>query len=346
MIKEYIFMWILVVGILTNGCSVVSTQSTNFPENINETPEVTETEEFDRIPTSQPEMTSTIENKQIPTSYPEPTLSFEESKSLLITGLSYNILCKYPCFLDQFEIGKTNQEVVEKYIYRLGNHFTDAFSIQSTFPYTENNEYARIFISDNSFDGYYYPIDLNFRFHDGKLYFVRISSWPAQTGEIKGETIYGVESFPPVVNEHLLPNIMEHYGVPDEVFISTYNFDSNTPFQSLFNNYSIILSYPGNGILIEYVFAQSSLGDFLMGCSKDYSQFHLLISAPERHFGLQDYVKFGQIIGGQLRKDNLQWILPIDQVTNLTIEEFYNTFKNPSLDTCVMSKKDLWPLWP
>jgi hypothetical protein len=62
--------------------------------------------------------------------------------------------------------------------------------------------------------------------------------------------------------------------------------------------------------------------------------------SPERALPLRTVV---QKAGSVINELNLDYFKPVEEATSLTLNEFYDTFKNPENTACLETPQELWP---
>jgi hypothetical protein len=143
----------------------------------------------------------------------------------------------------------------------------------------------------------------------------------------------------PLVNAPTQPlsDFLEVYGIPDEIWISTYS----TEYPEGILPFILYLFYPNQGILATFGPQTAILSDYyVIGCSMDNpaSSYHLwYVQGPE-----MTLMKVGKMF--EMNLDEVGFlILPIEEATNLDVISFYETFKQPGSDACIETPRDIWP---
>lgn len=149
-------------------------------------------------------------------------------------------------------------------------------------------------------------------------------------------TVETIEINPGETDAYKLLNFLNSYGVPDQVWISTYrNFYINEGIESL--PFIVVLFYPSQGIMAVYASGEVSISNNqVLGCYSDNITSLLGLWAPENAMSFAEASK-------RFRMDAYDLFLPLEEATNMTIEAFYNTFKTSSHSACIKTSTNLWP---
>jgi hypothetical protein len=129
---------------------------------------------------------------------------------------------------------------------------------------------------------------------------------------------------------HLSPFLLK-YGIPNQIFISSYSSDSGMPKNTV--PFTIALYYPKKGIMATYATNAKVMGSKIVGCfDKSPSLF---LWSPDEHDRSMDY-----ILGWDKRHTPY---LEIEPATGLKVDSFYATLSNPGNKACLETSTSLWP---
>lgn len=151
----------------------------------------------------------------------------------------------------------------------------------------------------------------------------------------------GVVKFIKIYNFNLAPNyylpkFLETYGQPTEIYIRT-----DRKAEMDIQPFLLDLYYQDKGILIEYSTGDplKENGEKLLNCHlQEADSPFIYLWSPEK-----DKLSFDE--AKQMFLD-VTWLpepKPLLDATGMTIESFYQIFKNPEPGICLETKKDLWP---
>ena len=236
----------------------------------------------------------------------EPTLTADESKQLVRDLLENNAGCRLPCWWG-ITPGKTTwieaRQILEK-----------------TSLYIGGQEIGEVFYVDVQA---YLPYPHNFAKYMEHSYGVK-------NGIVDYIDVYNFDLAP----NFSLPNLLESYGQPDEVWIRTL-----PKAERGIQHFIIDVFYGELGILVEY-----STGDpmkevegNLQNCwiTEMDSPFLDLWSPETQKLSFQEAKKF-------IDTTNLPEPKPLLESTGMDVKTFYETFKNSETDVCLETPKNLW----
>jgi hypothetical protein len=144
---------------------------------------------------------------------------------------------------------------------------------------------------------------------------------------------FGAERYP-------LPEVLAAFGPPDEVWIGTTKIGiSSHPFY-------VVVSWPSQGIIVQYLVSASQPEDLLIGCPQYMDEEPLVpelwLMSPEEDdtfFEILGIFGFG--------REGARNFRPLEEATGTDVETFYEIFKNPNNTECLTTPLNLWPdYWP
>ena len=240
-----------------------------------------------------------------------PTLSPIEAETLVKDLLVNNAGCKLPCWWD-FTPGTSIWNVAKQY-------FETFTSVDGPFFYTSDYK-------QNA--GY----DINFQSDDKKLTFgVAVDDTEVISGfGIPPETsIYGYK----------LDQLLTNSGKPEEIWLAPMPY---TPGGSW---YYLVISYPAQGIMARY--GGGATPSYIVGNDGIATITNLHICpvgvGPELWLVTPNTlkgVKGNSALGGTAFTDLL---IPIQQATGMSVEEFFKTFRTGENSTCFDTPSESWP---
>ena len=132
-----------------------------------------------------------------------------------------------------------------------------------------------------------------------------------------------------------LANILSTYGKPDAVLLGGDALsEPGYPFM-----YVLSLYYIEKGFYVEYMGGMGGEPNFVI-CPMRNEDIRLLLWEPVKYHTLEELdassLPIGLIEGG---------LNTLEQRTDLTLDQFYETFKLAEEDTCLESPRENWP-WP
>jgi hypothetical protein len=154
------------------------------------------------------------------------------------------------------------------------------------------------------------------------------------------ETIYGEPFFFQVLSYYMLNNLLSEYGPPSTVLIAPFPDDPQYPNEENIP-FSIVLFYPEKGILAQYIMPKEKDNGNLTGCPSKVGYVDVVVWNPETNPPLKKIVSM--LSGPGINKLNVDYFKPVDEVTSMTMEEFYQTFEDPESTACLETAKEIWP---
>ncbi len=271
---------------------------------------------------------------------PYPTLSVENAKDLLLDLTQQKGECQLPClwgfvlgesdaeaastFVDQFGIGDFRFGDIEigAHNYDNGGGVGIAYSkehiiIIIDWSYYQNEESSKLEL-----------LTVGLRAME-KLGTDLITQSPIMS------QVFGDVTFNQEFQDYLLPSILDTYGQPFQVLVMARPDDPQRPDIQGYP-FSLSLVYPEQGIFVEYVSRRETVGNHFIGCPE---KSHIYLATWDPHDNLY-WENIVNRVGVETRMSNS---IPLDESTSMTLNEFYEIFKNPDNTTCIETPIDLWP---
>jgi hypothetical protein len=179
--------------------------------------------------------------------------------------------------------------------------------------------------------GMRFTIDIGFLAgNDGIVTRVNFYGWILD--ELKKEKAFDWQYFDDPVQDYLLPHVLSVYGRPSSVNLYTLS----GPSERSHGYFNILLLYPDQGILINYTTEIRVVGKNIVGCPADaHVELELFPSGKGDTFlDLLAPTKWPEMIENNYK--------PIEDVTSMSLEGFYQTFRQ-STDKCIETPANLWP---
>lgn len=130
-----------------------------------------------------------------------------------------------------------------------------------------------------------------------------------------------------------LDKILSTYGQPANILIRADVYDSSHSPET----FEITLLYPKQGIFVRYTMLAEKVGNNIGGCPAK-SIMELWLLSPD------DMGNYQQILStvDPTWEGNFPYSKSVSEVTSMTIEDFYQTFKEPT-NRCVDTPLIIWP---
>lgn len=264
-----------------------------------------------------------------PTHTPVPTLTLRESITLILDLLENNGNCSLPC-LWGITPGKISIEDL--------NNFTRKFG-----EYNQQNIYIDRFISGDGGSIFSKVIQDNLNVQVGFGYKVRnrdiqFLSFMARAIKSDSNSEFGNPAFNKMVRNYLLPAILTNYGPPSQVLIGTWNEDPRL--KAPYTPFSLVLDYSDKGFLVEYIMPNKIFEKDIVGCPSE-AYIRMTTWSPDQKYSLPEILEWDS--GGEgINPLNIDYFQPIEKVTSMNLDSFYQTFKVPETKTCIETPADLW----
>ena len=286
----------------TPTASIVSLKSTLVRKTVTPSPTITLTPS----PSTTATPTATQVPSPEPTWTPLPTLLTSEAAALVQDLLKNNGDCRLPCWWGIIP-GETSwleaRQFLATFATRIGQG-DSGIIMEEGISYQVTN-YSVAFDIEGGLRGG----GALFSIRNGIISFIDIT--PSST----------VQSFQ-------LHQLLSDYGKPDKVFIETYQ---NTPGLGL--PFQLVLFYPGQRIQAFYEYTAQKAGDVLIGCPQPVGPI-LSVWGPYKALTDKDLITSGP--------DNPQPFKLLEEVTDMSIDAFYQAFQNPESKICIETPADLW----
>jgi hypothetical protein len=127
-----------------------------------------------------------------------------------------------------------------------------------------------------------------------------------------------------------LDNILSEYGEPQEAYIDTL-----ADFPGGDMPFILTIYYPDQHFFAKYEVTARKQNGLLIGCLQGTSPYLFTWSQAESEFVTTQRVL--DWIGGATSTK------PLEEVTDMDINSFYNIFKNPTNSTCIETSEEYWP---
>jgi hypothetical protein len=277
------------------------------------TPEITISPKSSISPTESPYPTSTLTPTLIPsmTALPIlPTLSPSEAEALIKDLLVNNAGCKLSCWWGIVP-GKTAWNVADQFLSTFSTIEGPAIQPRGSITYEAYSAHFNISAEN-------YIISL-----------INANDIVDNIGLSPDVTIFG----------HQLNSLLTNNGQPEEVWVAPM---PDTPGGSW---YYLVISYPAQGIMARYggsatpSITLNSNGEAIINslqiCPIGVGP-ELWLVPPNTLKG----VKGNSALGGTAFTDLL---IPIQQATGMSVEEFYKTFRTGDNSTCFDTPSESWP---
>lgn len=262
----------------------------------------------------------------------QATLSLDNATLLVDSFIRNNGYCKFPCIWN-FIPGKTQFNdanlILEKFKEISEPYINDSSSLVS-FDVNENELeiiYDLSYIQENNI------LEL-LTVHAMGLHYIG--------DKTEGVDIFSDSENNPLLKSYQLSDILTNYGLPDRVLVGGFYDDRSVLSESNWE-FSTILDYSKYGFFVEYLnFGNGIKDDILQGCPT--SPYNLAVWSwnPERNYTLETALSNGAGGAGGITEMNTSWFRPIELVSQLTLPDFYEIYKEKNSISCFDTPIHFW----
>jgi hypothetical protein len=155
------------------------------------------------------------------------------------------------------------------------------------------------------------------------------------------EYIFGDEDLLDLVDDYTLPGILSTYGLPTSILIAPY-FDERPELPDpSWIWFSVVLIYEDHGFLAEYIMPRRMIDASFAACVNQNTELTIISWDPNHSISLAEILSIKSGIG--INKHFIDYVMPLDEATTMTIDEFAEAFQVPGTDACVYTPMELWP---
>jgi hypothetical protein len=266
------------------------------------------------------------------TATPYPLLSPAGAKALILRYIQKDQDCRLPC-LWEMTPGKTDLKAAQAFV----NQFKDIRNEDIEIVPVDFGDTGGVGILYKALDSHiviglsYYQNDTNPEIDSIEMY-----SYPMAAGidpvtqdrvlaPIWGDSVFNQE-----LEDYLLSAILTEYGMPSEIIVATFLDDPDRT-DITFQEFKLGLLYSEEGFFVEYEAPREKKGNSFAGCPY---KAHIKVTAwdVQNNISLKD----------ALRR-NIDYYKTLEEATSMSIEEFYQEFKDKEVTSCIETPISIWP---
>jgi hypothetical protein len=322
-----VFLFCLMLFVMLAASCGQSTESLDTPSStmsILSTGSNTPTPSFTPLPTASPTL--------IPSATAIPTLPLEEAQTKLLQLLSNNGGCRLPCLWNIVPGESTYQEAQAILSPLSGISELTGFRPEggAIFPvYTEGDLtlYTIIGFNVNSLPDNQIVKRVGFNAEAHRLL--------AQGGY---EDVFDSKFFGEKVSAYSLSYVLTEQGIPSAVLISTM---AGPPTRGGKAGFYMVLLYPDQGILVSYTTNWQNRSGNALGCFQNaHVEMELYPSGQGDSFS--EFLAPTKWSGMWPVPVESPYWKPIEKATAMSLEQFYEIFRQPT-EKCIETPINLWP---
>lgn len=179
------------------------------------------------------------------------------------------------------------------------------------------------------------------RSRDEKVERLVFSAEAMQPIEGGAKKIYGDPYYDELLTPFTLSNILKTYGLPDQIIIRPFPDDEGHPSPPAQYTFDFVLFYPEQGFVVEYVSVRDEKGKNFMGCPTKSYLTQLSTWNQGEASSINEAIQYFTNLDG-ISKVNIGEYKQVQEVTALSLTDFYNMFRVPNSSDCVETPKQLW----
>jgi hypothetical protein len=141
----------------------------------------------------------------------------------------------------------------------------------------------------------------------------------------------------------LSDSLLETYGQPEQIIIRPFPDDQGYPSPPAQYTFDFVLFYPEQGFVAEYVSVRDTKGKDFIGCPTKSYRTQLSTWNPYEAGSIKEAIKYFTNLDG-ISTENIGEYKQLQDVTSLSITDFYNMFRIPNSSDCVETPKELWAI--
>jgi hypothetical protein len=160
----------------------------------------------------------------------------------------------------------------------------------------------------------------------------------ASNGESGFSSVFDTSPLSKYIEQYMLPSVLSQLGIPTSVVISTL---ANPPSPTANGGFDIVVIYPERGVLAHYKTQRQLVDGIIQGCFTDSPVEVELFPVGNRGIFSEELASTswagfwpGPVVSPYWK--------PLEQATNLSLEEFYETFSEIT-EECVETPATIWP---
>ena len=150
------------------------------------------------------------------------------------------------------------------------------------------------------------------------------------------DSVFNSTVFSEKLSYYMLSNILSEFGRPSSVMITTLAQPPTPSRGGDIGYFRIILLYPEQGISIRYITNIKNIGENVVGClANAHVDMELYSSGNGKEFMNNLDPAWKEDINNNYK--------PLEEVTSMSIDDFYQIFRQPT-DKCIETPASLWPI--
>lgn len=279
--------------------------------------------------------TELVSQTPLPTTEPL-VLSNDKARETFLELLLNNGNCRLPCFWG-ITPGESSKEVAINILSPLVN-----ISDQYGYDFSSNDGYIDLNYSDS--DNITLETTIEYFSENDVISQISVQisegkDFITSAGDHGSIDIFDSNTFTNHIHPYTLTSMLSTYGKPEAVLIQTFNSESSLG-KNIIGGFDILLLYPSKGMLVHYETQMKVRNNFVYGCPKD-SHVELKLFPSGKKDSFAHYLSKTEWSGFWPLPIKKPYWIPIQDATNMTLDQFYKTFIVSS-DNCIETPTKLW----
>ena len=264
-----------------------------------------------------------------------PTFTVEEENEKILNLLQDNGECDLPCIWGVYpdeEHVDINQAFFQQFQNYLDAGRYEARKGGSLIVDNQRMQFEKI----NS-EG---MLQVNMILYDHWYAFLSARYHP--TGEVGYVSTFGSPTFNKMIQIYGIDSILKKYGRPAKVWVAAW--PRSLASKREHEPFNIVLYYPDKGILVQYEGESEKSGNELSLCPWE-TDLILTTWNTSQTDPMKTSDPFIKELRGVSTYDFGQqedYFLPLEEATSITVDEFYELFKDPDAKGCIVTPADIW----
>lgn len=323
--KKSAVLFLIMFLVLSGCCPCDCAESTAEAVILPTTSIPASTSTFTAIPTRTIEPTNTIEPTiaftSTPIRVPVGTFSPQEARDRIIDLLTFNGDCRLPCFWGIAPGQSSYIRAVDTFSqFNRISEMRYSNPVEGSWTTILNLSITKIVL-----------MNINYQASENQVSSLGFDAYP-YTKEADGDILdYESTDYGDLLNYYMLSSIMAEYGPPDEIYLTPVLLEGTTDYEN--GEFYLLLLYAEQGFAVHYRTRLQVRADQLLGCMNN-APVELVLLAPGNSEAFYANLPTEW-------KTRMEQYRPIDVVPGMTLESFYESFRNPS-DQCIESPIDFW----
>lgn len=270
-----------------------------------------------------------------------PTPTIEESKAIALNLLKNNGDCRLPCMWG-LTPGMTTTLQRQNILASYGKFSEPDFSMSGSDASKNPGGFGVRVTKDNV----RISVGLSYYEADHLIEILTLVTTPQR----ENKYVFGDSNYLNLLDYYTLPQLLSNYGLPSDVLVIAFPYD---PFlKADYEPFSLVIIYSDLGIMAEYIAPTEwigkmvelptpglQVGEIARGCPNQ-SYLSLITWNINKNIPIKEIASVAA--GEGINANAYDSFLPIEKATSMSIEDFYNKFKEPNNNQCIEVPFDAW----